>query len=228
MTESADYKVEACFGFPESEKTGSTTDLYLIRHGATEANIQRPSWLQGCGTDLPLSPLGRKQASALTYALRFVTFDRILSSPLARAQETASYIAEQQKIDIESYTALKEVDVGSWEGKDWETIADKDPVAYQQFISDPAIYGYPDGETFTQVLQRCKTTIEESIHSLMGQSVAVVAHNVVNRCYLADILKIPLAHARKIRQDNGCVNLIRIRDGQRQLITLNAVPATPV
>ena len=129
MTESADYKVEACFGFPEAENTGSTTDLYLIRHGATEANIQRPSWLQGGGTDLPLSPLGRKQASALAYALRFVTFDRILSSPLARAQETASYIAEQQKVDIESYTALKEVDVGNWEGKDWETIAVKDPVA---------------------------------------------------------------------------------------------------
>jgi len=227
MNESVCYKVEACFGFPKVETTGSTTDLYLIRHGATEANIQRPSWLQGCGTDLPLSPLGRKQAAALAYALRSVTFDRILSSPLTRAQETASYIAEQQNVGVECHTALKEVDVGSWEGRDWETIADKDPVAYQQFISDPAIYGYPDGETFSQVLQRCKTTIEESIYSLKGQSVAVVAHNVVNRCYLADLLQIPLAYARNIRQDNGCVNLIRMRDGECQLITLNAVPATP-
>ena len=40
---------------------------------------------------------------------------------------------------------LHEVDTGRWEGRDYGEIVRNDPVAHQQWLDDPAKYGYPEG-----------------------------------------------------------------------------------
>ena len=64
-------------------------DLYLVRHGQTELNVQ--NILQG-GHDSPLTARGREQALATRAAFeaRGVTFDRVYSSPLGRARRTSA------------------------------------------------------------------------------------------------------------------------------------------
>ena len=46
---------------------------------------------------------------------------------------------------------------------------------------------------------------------------------MVNRVYLSGLLGVALSRAKDIRQTNACVNVIRYRDGETDLITLNAV-----
>lgn len=67
------------------------TLLYLVRHGETDWNLQRR--IQG-SSDIPLNATGRRQAAHTGTLLARRSWDAIYTSPLSRAAETASIIAE--------------------------------------------------------------------------------------------------------------------------------------
>ena len=69
------------------------TILYLLRHGATEANLARPPVLQGRRLNHPLAKLGARQAVATRDFLAIRPIDHCYSSPLVRAMQTASIVA---------------------------------------------------------------------------------------------------------------------------------------
>ena len=66
--------------------------LYLLRHGQTEFNVKK--LVQG-RCDSPLTDLGRQQARAAAAWLKAhgVAPDKVVSSPLGRAMDTASLVA---------------------------------------------------------------------------------------------------------------------------------------
>jgi broad specificity phosphatase PhoE len=197
--------------------------IYLIRHGATEHNLARPPRLQGRKIDDPLAGEGRRQAQRTAALLAGAALDAIFSSPLLRARQTAEAIALLHGLSIETVDDLVEVDVGLWEGMAWDRIEREHPKASRQFLADPAVHGYLGGENFQHVRDRVVPAMDRLMENQLGRTVAVVAHNVVNRCYLAHLLGIPMAHYRRITQDNCGVNLLRYRDGAAKLVTLNAV-----
>jgi broad specificity phosphatase PhoE len=197
------------------------TLLYLIRHGATPANEQRPYVLQGRGIDTSLSDTGRRQAEAVAGFLAPRQLDVVLSSPMRRARETAEAIAAPHRITVGVLEQISECDVGRWEGRDWGSIMQDDAEAYQAFMDDPAAHGYPGGESYADVLDRIGGPIDDVLASHRGQTVAVVAHNIVNRVYVARLMGWPLSRAREIRQDNTGINVIRGREDETTLMSFN-------
>ena len=89
-------------------------DLYLVRHGQTELNVQ--NILQGWH-DSPLTARGLEQALTTRAAFedRGVTFDHVYSSPLGRARCTAKLIVGETR-HIELVDDLREWHLGSLEG----------------------------------------------------------------------------------------------------------------
>ena len=197
------------------------TLLYLVRHGATPANEQRPYVLQGRGIDTSLSNTGQQQAAAVAEFLADRPLDAVISSPMKRARETADAIAQPHQITASVLDNISECDVGRWEGRDWDSIMQDDAEAYSRFIDDPGIHGYPDGESYQDVLDRVGTPIDNLLATHRGQTVALVAHNIVNRVYLARLMDWPISRAREIRQDNTGINVIRGRDDEITLMSFN-------
>mgnify|MGYP003227825057 CR=1 FL=1 len=68
--------------------------LYLLRHGQTEFNVKK--LVQG-RCDSPLTDLGRKQAGMAAAWLKGhdVVPDKVVSSPLGRAMDTAQLVATE-------------------------------------------------------------------------------------------------------------------------------------
>src|SRR5262249_17085471 len=155
------------------------TILYLLRHGATDANLARPALLQGRRLDLPLARVGVRQAQATRDFLGVRPIDHCYSSPLARALETAAIVAAPHGLKPQAVDDLIECDVGEWEGLDWEAIRQRDPDAYERFMMNPGDHGYPGGETLAQVHQRVATTIDKLLAAHAGQSILIVGHHVV-------------------------------------------------
>jgi len=197
-----------------------TTYLYLIRHGATDANLQRPHVLQGKGIDLPLNETGRRQAAALAGMFAGFTVHHVYCSPLLRSVETARAINAAHRHPVSELPELVEADVGDWEGKDWGTIMRDHPETYRAFMDDPGRNPYLGGESYGDVQRRVKPKLEELLERHAGETIVVVAHNVVNRVYLADLLGLDLRFAKGIQQTNTGVNFIRRRE--TKLMTLNA------
>ena len=65
--------------------------IYLVRHGETELNVKRV--LQG-RSDYPLTETGVRQAQEVAdwFREQGIVFDRVYTSPLVRAVQTARII----------------------------------------------------------------------------------------------------------------------------------------
>jgi broad specificity phosphatase PhoE len=199
------------------------TRLFLVRHGSTAANERLPFVLQGCEIDGPLTETGLRQAGALARHLRDFEIHAIYTSPLLRARQTAAAVAEGRSVDVVSVPELRECSVGRWEGMAWEVIRTQHPDEYERFFADPVSTPHPGGESYRDVLERAAPAIDAILTRHAGQNVVVVAHNMLNRVYLAEYVGIDLKHARRLRQANCCINLLHHRAGKTELVTLNSV-----
>lgn len=195
--------------------------LFMIRHGATDNNLADPPLLQG-RLDVPLSVDGRQQAECTGRLLATQSICRVYSSPLLRARQTAEAIAKPHRLEVDIIEDLQEIDVGDWEGRSWREISATEPERYQQFMANPAEHGYAGGENVTELFQRVNPAMEQLLSANLGGQVVMVGHNLVNRTWLASLLDIPLPQVRVVHQDNCGVSVVRYRDGQAKLLSLNS------
>ncbi len=90
--------------------------LFLVRHGQTSWTAQRR--YQGM-SDVPLNAQGIREAKAVARILRRESPQRIFSSALSRARETAHWIARASMLRPVEDERLNEISFGKWEGKPW-------------------------------------------------------------------------------------------------------------
>lgn len=161
-------------------------ELYLVRHGQTVWN--KAGKLQG-RTDIELNESGRQLAGELGEELENVEFDRIYSSPLIRAYETACLIRGHRNIQIVRDERLLEISFGDGEGDSWEEW-NKPENPYNAFFSAPEKYSPPPhGESIESVLLRTKEFIQKVVEPQWknAERFMIVAHGALNcaiMCYL--------------------------------------------
>lgn len=100
--------------------------ILVVRHGETHENAA--GIVQG-QLDTDLNAFGRLQAATTARHLSTVRFNRIITSPLRRARDTARAILEQQpassNLRLEQDSRLKERGLGVLEGKAWSAPANR-------------------------------------------------------------------------------------------------------
>lgn len=142
--------------------------IYLIRHGQTEKNRQHV--LLG-RSDVPLNETGIAQARAAAESLKAVRFDRVFTSPLQRAVQTARLIAPYSEPVVEP--RLIEMDYGPYEGADLTHL----PPEILHFFSDFANHSAPEGmEQLSSVVDRVGAFLEE-LRALDG-NILLSAHAI--------------------------------------------------
>ncbi len=198
------------------------TTLHLIRHGATEANLRQPYQLQGVRSNPPLAAAGVWQAERTREALALEPVTAVYCSPLKRALETARILAAPRDLSIFPVDALRECDVGRWEGLTWDAIRAQDAEAYQRFLQDPGRHGYPAGETFNQVAERACPFLDQLLETNPDANLVVVSHHVVNRVYLAGVMGLSPSQAREVKLDNCGISTIVREAGRTTLLRVNA------
>lgn len=162
-------------------------ELYLVRHGKTDWNAQGK--LQG-NIDIHLNEEGRQSAIELGEKLKEIDFDRIYSSPLSRALETAQLICENRQIPIFTDERLREISFGVCEGKTYEEWAKPDSPYRYFFSEDVTKYNPPEeGESIDSIMARTKQFVQEVIEPLYGQfeRIMIVGHGALlaaTLCYL--------------------------------------------
>lgn len=182
------------------------TTLYLVRHGESEANAAKRYAGQ---TDSPLTPRGREQARAVAASLRNVHFDRVISSDLARARDTAEVIAREHGLSVDIVPELREIDLGEAAGRSIED-------AKQRFDWGPGRFvQWPAGESLQQVVDRAIPAVARIVASSPGQTVCIVGHGGVTRILVSHYLGLlPALYQHHSPTENTNVTIIRT-DGSR-------------
>lgn len=198
------------------------TVLYLLRHGATEAELAQPARLQGRKHNPPLARLGVRQAEATRDFLAVRPIDHCYCSPLLRAVQTAAIVAAPHGASPVPLAGLAECDIGLWEGLDWEAVRYLHADQHQRFTADPEADGYPGGETLSDVARRVAPLFDALFVRHPGQSVLVVAHSVVISTYLAGLLGLSARQSRHLSTDACGISIVARSDDSTRVSTFNA------
>jgi broad specificity phosphatase PhoE len=177
------------------------TRVWLIRHGASTAS---PGVAIGV-SDPPLSTLGRAQAHSLAGALAARPLVRVLSSDLQRALETATIIAAPHRLVVETSKALREIDFGTWEGRDLGDLWLEDSAAARAWEQDLRQTPQAFGESVSDLERRVAVFWKESSPLPDAGEIAIVGHGGSLAALRALISHEPLATTIASRLDLGAV-----------------------
>ena len=179
---------------PDGARTAQPR-AWLIRHGETEwARDGRHTGR----TDVPLTDLGRSQAVAAGRKIASQAFAGVLSSPLARALETARIAGFGNRIEL--VDDLREWDYGDDEGRTTPDIRSERP-GWSIWGEGPR-----NGETVDEVGVRADRVIAR-IRAAQGD-VLCFAHGHVLRILAARWLDLPAVDGRLFALSTATVSVL--------------------
>lgn len=193
------------------------TELLFVRHGYSEGNKGHQFSGQ---KDFPLDEAGRRQALELAdYLRRAYRIDAIYASDLSRAIDTVRPIADALSLPVQLMQALREVDVGLWEGVLREEVARQYPESYAIYLNTPGLVQFDGGESFADLRERALAAVQEIVSMNEGKTVVIATHGGVIRALRTLWEGIPLAQMGRIPHvPNASVTAVRYEGDTATLI----------
>jgi 2,3-bisphosphoglycerate-dependent phosphoglycerate mutase len=188
-------------------------DILLVRHGESEGNAERR--MQG-HLDLHLSETGRAQARALSnwLARNAIGWDAALTSPLARARQTAELISHSAGLSADLESDLAEIRAGSLEGLTREQMLERFPSFLERPVTDLGDFSEFGGESYDEVQLRARRLLHklERMYRDPPQRVLLVGHGGINFQLLKILICEPVPRVCILRMGNCSATLVRMRE----------------
>jgi ribonuclease H / adenosylcobalamin/alpha-ribazole phosphatase len=169
---------------------GTATPMLLLRHGETPLSLERR--FSGSG-DPELTDRGRAQARAAAERLTGWDVAVVVSSPRARARQTAEAVATVAGLDVVVDDGVAETDFGEWEGHTFAEIAEGWPDQMAAWLASADV-APPGGESFAATFERVAAARRRLVAAYAGQTLVVVSHVTPIKAMLREALDAP-AHA---------------------------------
>lgn len=169
--------------------------LYIFRHGESIGNQQRvfSGWSQ-----MPLTEQGKRQAIALRKKMEGKTFDRVFSSDLQRAVQTAQLTLPGAELTLD--TDLREVNVGSLTERGVEECTEQygERIMYSRKTRDFTFFGGENGDDLCARASRFLERVAQSD----AEQVAAFTHEGLMKGLLSVMLFSAWLPDQRIRHNN--------------------------
>lgn len=197
------------------------TELTLIRHGQTHANVagRWQGWSDGA-----LTSLGRKQAEAVArrLAAERVQVAALYTSPLRRALQTARIIGKALGLRPVCLDDLREVNFGELDGISMEEMAARDPTLFARWNNKAdQEFTWPGGEQRADFFHRVALTCDHIVTLHPNDSVVIVTHGGTLRACLAHLLPGQMAQWWTYPLDNCALTRVSREKAEFRLSVLN-------
>jgi alpha-ribazole phosphatase len=193
------------------------TRIYLVRHGQVEgANEKRYNGQ----SDVRLTSLGLTQFETLQKRLEGKPIAAVYSSDLSRCLDGARIIAKPHNLEPVALRALRELDIGHWQGKTWEELERSYPDEWQARLNDIVHYRVSGAENLLDVRDRVCPVFDDLLGRHRGEEIVVVGHGGINRIVLLVALNAPLSSLFRLEQNFGCLNVIDYRQDEGATVRL--------
>jgi broad specificity phosphatase PhoE len=196
--------------------------LFLVRHGVTMYNFQARYTGQA---DIPLSPLGVRQAEAVGLRLASEHIDAVVSSDLQRARVTAQAIARHHDLPVQEDADLRETGLGNWEGLTFAEVRarNSEQLVYWHLEPNAAPHG---GETMFQVRDRAERALARWQTNYPEGTVVWSTHGGFIGIMLCHLLGLDLTHRRQFVLGNTSITAVDFSRGYPILLYVNETAHT--
>jgi len=207
-----------------------TTKVVIIRHGQSTYNIEHI--IQGRCDKSVLTEKGRADAEKVGTVLRQLDIAKLYTSPLQRAKETAEIIHRSFQVTppLEVSELLQEVDLPLWEEMKKDEVATQFAEDYHCWKTRPHEFYMSVGERkhypVLSLYEQAKTFWQEVIAKHEGETIALVAHNGINRCLISSAIGIQPSRYHTIQQSNCCVNVLNFKGAWGEAVELESLNQT--
>lgn len=191
-------------------------ELYLVRHGETDWNKEGRYYGH---SNVPLSEKGLLQAKELGAFMKQISFDKVISSPLCRAVDTARELTEHP---LCTDSRLMEQNFGLFEGKTYKELLEEFPKELQDWNENHESYCLPEGESFLQVRERVDSFLDD-LKKEKGK-ILIVAHKGTFGHMVASMMGLPASGYWNFVFEQGTYSKIDLQDGFAILRTMNRMP----
>jgi broad specificity phosphatase PhoE len=165
------------------------SSITLVRHG--ESSWNERGLIQGQNDLAQLTEVGRNQARVVAESLKSLRIDRIVTSDLTRARQTAEIIGAELGLVPTADVLLRERCFGVLEGEPQEMLDSESSGIVKGVIVDPD--AHPEGgESFRDVVTRAGVFVEATRDFQQGERLLVVTHGGTIRALRAYVEALPL------------------------------------
>jgi probable phosphoglycerate mutase len=186
-------------------------ELILIRHGLPEKIINK----DGKPANPPLSATGHEQASKMADWLKDQQIDRLYSSPMQRAFQTAEPLGKLKGLEIEVRDGVAEYDQNAGHYIPVEELKELDYERWQKLMK-----GEVEDIDFPKFCANAVQTIEAIIDENRGKKVAITCHGGVINVWTAHV--IGFEPRMFFNPDYTSINrFMAASSGEKSVITLN-------
>jgi phosphoserine phosphatase len=195
------------------------TKIYIVRHGETQWNKEEV--FRG-RKDIPLNETGKQQAEkvGLYFSHAPVPVNRILSSPLERAMQTAEAISYRTGVAIERTDDFTDMNFGIWEGLTLPEVEKDYPSDFVLWKTSSEKLQIKDGETLAIVRRRVSAGLLNINHT-QEDAVVIVTHRVICKILILHALGIGNEHFWNMKFDPGSITLVEHNNERYTLIFSN-------
>jgi broad specificity phosphatase PhoE len=175
--------------------------------------------------DVQLTAEGRRQAEAAHRALSAIPFDRVITSGLPRANDTARIVVPSH--EPEPRPALREIESGDIRGLSAEVVQDMMTTAFRGVV--PLETPFLGGETIGELLDRVLPEMDALVADETWDVALLVLHGAVNRAILSRAVAGESVFLGGFEQSPGCVNVLDVAPGGEWIVrAVNHTPYDPV
>lgn len=192
--------------------------LYLVRHGESEWNKLKK--IQG-QIDIPLTEKGIEQAKLIGKRLINEGIEKIYTSDLKRAYDTASIIGKMLNIDVIPLKELREINFGIWEGLTTDIIKSKFSKERELWLKNPEMLKVEGAESILDLQLRAMNEINKIISNNNIDNVLIVSHSATLKTIILGLLNMDISHFKNMTLNNVSLSIIEFRQYNRVLTLLN-------
>jgi len=172
---------------------------YFLRHGQINSNLNK---VYSGRSDEPLNAQGLQQAAQAAELISSKSIDRVISSPLARAGQTATIVAAAHNLKVSFDQAFNEMIFGPWEGLSEARVKQQYPLEWALWNSRPQDLRLRHRETLEQLQARVIAGMRHIEAEGRGDNLLVVSHVAVIRVVALYAQGRPLSDYKSIEVDN--------------------------
>lgn len=181
------------------------TTVYFIRHGECDGN--RDKRIRGC-VDFPLNENGVKQARALAASLKNAGISAVVTSPLARAFETARILGEAAGVKPVVKEGFRNICFGVWENRLQSEIMREFPEQWRTWTTRPEELRVDGAESLFEVRARSLRALESTVAEYAGRTIALVSHRALLKPMLAGALGVAPPFFWRLHLDNAAYGVL--------------------